>query len=53
MFRFIVSNLIIIFCVVRMISYGIYTIKEKNIAGGVSLFVLTAAATFLNYYIYR
>ncbi len=53
MFRFIVSNLIMFFCVVRMISYMIFTIKEKNIAGGVSLFVLTVAATFINYYIYR
>lgn len=53
MFRFIVSNLIMIFCIVKMVSYGVLTIKEKNIAGGISLFVLTAAATFINYYIYR
>lgn len=38
----IVAIAVIIFCAVRVISYGIYTIKDKNKTGGVSLFVLAA-----------
>lgn len=29
------------FCIIRTLSYAIYTIKDGNVSGGVSLIVLT------------
>ncbi len=52
MIKYILSNLIMLICIIRMVSYGIFTIKEKNTIGGISLFVLAAAAVGLHYYIF-
>ena len=41
--RFLLSFLIL-FYVIRLISYGIYTFKKKNINGGISIIVLSLGA---------
>ncbi len=38
----IVAIAVILICAMRVIGYGIYTAKDKNIAGSVSLFILAA-----------
>lgn len=48
MFEKIVFLLVILICTIRVISYGIYTVKDKNIVGAVGLFVMafcTAASS--------
>ncbi len=48
MFEKIVFLSIIVICTIRVISYGIYTIKNKNITGAVGLFIMaffTAASS--------
>ena len=37
-------------CVVRLVNFGIYTIKDKNTAGGVSLFVMVLLAASTSVY---
>ena len=32
--------LVIMICTMRVVNYGIYTIKDKNKTGGIGLFVL-------------
>lgn len=50
----VVSSIIIIICTIRVVSFGIYTLKNKNIAGAVGLFALAAVVvatiipTFMN-----
>lgn len=34
--------LILVFCSIKTIGYGVYTLKRKNIVGAVSIFVLAA-----------
>lgn len=34
--------LILIWCSIKTIGYGVYTLKRKNIVGAVSIFVLAA-----------
>lgn len=38
----IIAIAVILICAIRVIGYGIYTAKDKNITGSVSLFVLAA-----------
>lgn len=40
----IIGSLVILICVLRTVLYIIYTIKENNIIGGISLIILLAAA---------
>ena len=40
--RIFISLLVISVCAVRTVSYGIYTFKEKNTAGAVSVKALIA-----------
>lgn len=40
MFEKIVFLLVIIICTVRVVSYGVYTAKDKNITGAVGMFVM-------------
>lgn len=35
-----VSLLIILICTIRVVTYGIYTVKNKNKTGGIGLFAL-------------
>lgn len=49
MFKFIISNLIIIYCTVRLVSYGIFAVKDKNKVGGAALFILAAAVAAAHY----
>ncbi|MCC8169022.1 MAG: hypothetical protein LIO59_01325 [Oscillospiraceae bacterium] len=35
-------SLVIFFYIARMVCYGIYTFKDKNITGGVFLMILSA-----------
>ena len=37
-------------CVFRLVNFGIYTIKDKNITGGVSLFVMVLLAASTSVY---
>ena len=37
-------------CVVRLVNFGIYTIKDKNKTGGVSLFVMALIAASTSAY---
>lgn len=53
MFRFIISNMIVFLCAARAAAYGIYTIRDKNRTGGISVFLLAAAAAAVNYMAYR
>ena len=48
MFRIVIAAIIMIVYICRGVSYGIYTIKEKNIVGGISLFVLILATTIIH-----
>ena len=48
MFEKIVFLLVILICTIRVISYGIYTIKDKNITGAIGVFIMaffTAASS--------
>ena len=36
----IVFLIVIIICTVRVISYGVYTARDKNITGAVGLFIM-------------
>lgn len=36
-------SIVILFYTIRVVSYGIYTFKDRNISGGISLMVLGAA----------
>lgn len=50
MFITVLIWLLILLCTVKTIGYGIYTFKKKNIAGGISLIILsilTAAAAWV------
>lgn len=38
----IIAIAIILICTMRMIGYGVYTLTDKNKAGGVGLFALAA-----------
>ena len=49
--RIIITLAILIFCVIRTISYAIYTIREKNITGGTALIILSALVIFLDFYV--
>ena len=40
----------VVVCVIRLVNYGIYTIKEKNKTGGVSLFVMALLAASTSAY---
>jgi hypothetical protein len=37
----ILIGIIVLFYTIRVVSYGIYTFKDKNIAGGISVMVLS------------
>lgn len=39
----IIAIAVVLICTARVIGYGIYTVKDKNILGGVGVFVLAAA----------
>lgn len=41
---------LIVVCMTRTAGYGIYTIKEKNMTGAISLFVLTLSAACASVY---
>ena len=49
--RIFISLLVILICVIRTVSYSIYTFKEKNTAGGVSLMALIAAVLAIHIYL--
>lgn len=49
--RFFISLLIVAVCVVRTVSYAIYTFKDKNPAGGASLTALIAAVLAVHIYL--
>lgn len=53
MIRFIISNLIVVFCVIRAVSYAVFTFRERNIAGGIGILVLMSCAVAMNYIVYR
>lgn len=36
----IIAIIIVLICTVRIIGYGVYTLKTKNITGGIGLFVM-------------
>lgn len=36
----VISLLIILFCTIRVVTYGIYTVKNENKTGGIGLFAL-------------
>lgn len=38
----VIAIAVILICAARVIGYGIYTVKDKNTAGGVGLFILAA-----------
>ena len=42
----------VLICVIRMVNFGIYTFRDKNKTGGVSLFVmaLIAASTAVYFF---
>lgn len=50
----VISAIIFLICIIRVVSYGIYTLKSQNKTGAVGLFVLAAAViataipTFMN-----
>lgn len=46
MIRVLIS-LVIFFYTIRVVSYGIYTFRDKNKAGGISLMILGAAVFFI------
>lgn len=38
----IVATIVILICALRVIGYGVYTVRDKNVLGGVGLFALAA-----------
>ena len=50
----VISAIIFLVCTIRVVSYGIYTLKSKNKTGAVGLFALATAVlmaaipTFMN-----
>lgn len=48
----IITITVILICAMRVIGYGIYTAKDKNIAGSVSLFVLASIVLFSSVYFF-
>ena len=49
--RIFISLLVIAVCAVRTVSYAIYTFKEKNTAGTVSLMALIAGVIAIHVYL--
>lgn len=43
---------VILFCAVRVVSYGIYTIRDKNMYGGIGVFVFAAAVLSSSVYVF-
>ena len=43
----------VLICVIRLVNFGIFTVKDKNKSGGVSLFVMAimAASTSIYFFI--
>lgn len=48
----IIVLLAILICTIRVVSYGIYTIRDKNKTGGVSLFVMAFLAALTSVYFF-
>ncbi len=42
----------VLICVVRVVNYAIYTIKDKNKTGGAALFVMAAIAASTSVYFF-
>lgn len=47
MFKTFLSLIIVGICLIRTVSYGIYILKNENITGGISVFILAAAVVGL------
>lgn len=49
----VVFLLIILICTIRIVNYGIYTIRDKNKTGGIGLFImaLMTASTSIYFFI--
>ena len=43
---------VVLICVIRMVNFGIYTVRDKNKAGGVSLFVMAVLAASTSVYFF-
>ena len=52
MAELIIALLIIIVCTVRIVNYGIYTVRDRNTAGGVGLFVMAALTAASSLYFF-
>ncbi|MCH5209507.1 MAG: hypothetical protein J1F01_00945 [Oscillospiraceae bacterium] len=42
----------VLICVIRLVNFGIYTVKDKNKTGGVSLFVMAIIAASTSVYFF-
>lgn len=43
----IASTIIFLVCIVRVVGYGIYTLKSRNKTGAIGLFVLAAVVALM------
>lgn len=50
MIELIITALLFLYAAVRLVAYGVFTAKEKNTAGAVSLFVILAALIAVEIY---
>lgn len=48
-----ISLIIILICTVRIVSYGIYTIRDNNKTGGVGLFIMALATAASSVFFYN
>lgn len=48
----IIFLLIILICTIRIVNYGIYTIRDKNTTGGIGLFVMAFFVVMTSVYFF-
>ena len=48
----IIAIAVILVCTVRVIGYGVYTLKDKNTVGGVGLFVIAFLVAISSVYFF-
>lgn len=52
MLKIVIALSVILICTIRIVSYGIYTIKDKNITGGIGLFVMASITALSSVYFF-